>query len=30
VHNSQLECGAEKVEIGAGADVADCLTYAPA
>ncbi len=30
VHNSQLECGAERVEIGAGADVADCLTYAPA
>jgi hypothetical protein len=28
VHNSDLECSAERVEIGAGADVADCLTYA--
>ena len=30
VHNSALECSAESVEIGAGADVADCLTYIPA
>lgn len=27
VHNEALECRAESVEIGNGADVADCLTY---
>ena len=26
-HNSMLECMASGVEIGTGADVADCLTY---
>lgn len=26
-HNVSLECTADGVEIGAGADVADCLTY---
>lgn len=30
VHNENLECGAESVEIGAGGDVADCLTFQPA
>jgi hypothetical protein len=29
-HNTALECTADHVEIGAGQDVADCLTYAPA
>jgi len=29
VHNSALECQAESVEVGPGADVADCLTYSP-
>ena len=28
VHNSALECSAEQVEIGAGQDVATCLTFA--
>jgi hypothetical protein len=28
-HNSSLECTADAVRIGAGADLADCLTYAP-
>lgn len=27
VHNSGLECQAESVRVGAGTDVADCLTY---
>ncbi len=27
-HNSALECTADHVEIGAGQDVADCLTFA--
>lgn len=27
VHNSSLECSAASVEIGPGADVADCLTF---
>ena len=27
-HNSSLECTADAVRIGAGADSADCLTYA--
>ena len=30
VHNSALECTAHDVEVGPGADVADCLTYTPA
>ena len=30
VHNDHLECRAESVEIGPGADPADCLTYATA
>lgn len=30
VHNSQLECGAPTVEVGPGADRADCLTFAAA
>lgn len=30
VHNDQLECGAENVRVGAGADVADCLTFSAA
>ncbi|MFI2753757.1 DUF1540 domain-containing protein [Cellulomonas sp. P22] len=29
-HNTDLECGAAAVRIGAGHDLADCLTYAPA
>jgi hypothetical protein len=29
VHNADLECGAQGVEIGAGGDVADCLTFQP-
>ena len=29
-HNDHLECSAENVEVGPGADLADCLTYAPA
>ena len=29
VHNAQLECTATSVRVGAGADVADCLTYSP-
>ena len=28
-HNDKLECTAPSVRIGAGADVADCLTYEP-
>jgi hypothetical protein len=28
-HNSALECTAESVRIGSGADAADCLTYSP-
>jgi hypothetical protein len=28
VHNSDLECTAQGVEIGMGGDVADCLTFA--
>ena len=28
-HNSSLECTAEAVRVGAGRDLADCLTYAP-
>lgn len=28
-HNEQLECTAPSVTVGAGADVADCLTYSP-
>lgn len=27
VHNDALECSADSVRIGAGADSADCLTY---
>ena len=27
VHNEKLECTAASVRVGAGADVADCLTY---
>jgi hypothetical protein len=30
VHNDHLECAADGVEVGPGADPADCLTYAPA
>lgn len=30
VHNTDLLCTADNVRIGAGADVADCLTYAQA
>src|SRR5574342_145804 len=30
VHNSELECHAPAVTVGAGADEADCLTYRPA
>ena len=26
-HNEKLECSAPSVSVGAGADVADCLTY---
>jgi hypothetical protein len=29
-HNDHLECTAPGVEVGVGADPADCLTYAPA
>lgn len=29
-HNKDLLCSAESVEIGAGVDTADCLTYSPA
>ena len=29
-HNDHLECTAAGVEVGAGADPADCLTFAPA
>lgn len=29
-HNSALECTAESVRVGHGADTADCLTYAHA
>ncbi len=28
-HNDALECGAPSVRVGPGADLADCLTYAP-
>ncbi|NNG36408.1 DUF1540 domain-containing protein [Nakamurella aerolata] len=28
VHNSHLECSASNVEVGPGADRADCLTFA--
>ncbi|MFP5282127.1 MAG: DUF1540 domain-containing protein [Actinomycetes bacterium] len=28
-HNSALECTAPSVRVGAGHDLADCLTYAP-
>jgi hypothetical protein len=30
VHNSELECSAQSVEIGPAGDVADCLTFTPA
>ena len=30
VHNSKLECTADRVEVGMGGDVADCLTFASA
>lgn len=30
LHNKDLECTAEAVRIGPGADNADCLTYSPA
>ena len=30
VHNSALECTADRVEVGPGSDVADCLTYSSA
>ena len=30
IHNDKLECQAESVMIGAGADPADCLTFEPA
>lgn len=29
-HNDHLTCAADAVRIGAGHDLADCLTYAPA
>ncbi|MBD3779353.1 MULTISPECIES: DUF1540 domain-containing protein [unclassified Cellulomonas] len=29
-HNEHLTCAADAVRIGAGHDLADCLTYAPA
>ena len=29
-HNDHLECTASDVEVGAGVDPADCLTFAPA
>lgn len=29
-HNKDLLCSADSVEIGSGADAADCLTYSPA
>ncbi|MET1037939.1 MAG: DUF1540 domain-containing protein [Aeromicrobium sp.] len=29
-HNDNLECGAESISVGPGADAADCLTYEPA
>lgn len=29
-HNNDLECGAESIRVGPGADAADCLTYASA
>ncbi|WP_373309918.1 DUF1540 domain-containing protein [Cellulomonas chitinilytica] len=29
-HNSHLECTAASVRVGAGHDIADCLTFAPA
>lgn len=29
-HNSDLECSADSIRVGPGADAADCLTYAPA
>lgn len=29
VHNENLTCGATAVRIGAGHDLADCLTYSP-
>ena len=29
-HNSDLECRAASIDVGPGADAADCLTYAPA
>ena len=29
-HNDHLECTASGVDVGAGPDPADCLTYAPA
>ena len=29
-HNKDLLCSADSVEIGSGADTADCLTYSPA
>ncbi|MGY4645010.1 DUF1540 domain-containing protein [Cellulomonas sp. URHB0016] len=28
-HNSHLECTAASVRVGAGHDIADCLTFAP-
>lgn len=28
-HNSALECGAPSVRVGAGHDLADCLTFSP-
>ena len=28
-HNAELECTAASVRVGAAADAADCLTYAP-
>jgi hypothetical protein len=30
LHNKDLECTAESVRVGPGADNADCLTYSPA
>lgn len=28
-HNESLECRASSVKVGAGSDLADCLTYSP-
>lgn len=28
-HNTELVCGAASINVGAGDDVADCLTYSP-